>query len=206
MTNYRPGDQITVLVDGKPYITTIDDRGVQRFKKNSIVESILDNSTEAFNAWNRGGHQGPQPWNLNTLIMDYYEGKHTTEEMVDFYTGSGYSVAGFAGLGWVQDKMVIRNPVWEENHATRLSSAAWYELVALAGVPYTSSSDQPSLFSVEMLAMGRWTTTNDGYYVAKKDTINNIVDEFLTGHDLQIWDLKVDDTASDELREFLATY
>ena len=206
MTKYQPGDQITVLIDGKPHPSFITDKGVQRFKTNSITESILDSSTEAFNAWNRGGHQGPEPWNLNTLLMGYYEGKHTTEEMVEFYTGSGYSVAGFAELGWVQERVTIRNPVWEENHATRLSSAAWEELVELAGVPYTSSSDQPSLFSVEMLAAGRWTTTNDGYYVAKNDTINNIIDEFLAGHELQIWDLEVDDTTSEELRAFIATY
>jgi hypothetical protein len=112
MTKYNPGDHIPVEIGKKTFDTFIDDHGVQRFVPNTIIEGIVDNGTEAFNAWLKTDRRAPEPWNLNTLVMEYAEGKHTKDDLLDFYTGMGYSVSGLSGLSYFA-KQKIKNPVWD---------------------------------------------------------------------------------------------
>lgn len=91
-------DEIIVRVGGKEYQTFIDDKGVQRFKANSVLDylsnfGIID---------------------LNAICLDYHEGKFSKIDYAEFNMMLGYSVCGFCDLNEFED-MEIYNPLWEKN-------------------------------------------------------------------------------------------
>jgi hypothetical protein len=95
--NFKPGDVIKVKVGGVEYETVIDDRGVQRFRRNELFCHLHDSGKV----------------DLNKLAIDYHNGKFGKREYAEFNMGLGYSVCGFADLSSFQD-WEIENPVWGE--------------------------------------------------------------------------------------------
>ncbi len=97
MKNYKPGDKITILVNGQPYETYIDEDGVQRFPMNTVIDH-LHNTGKI---------------DLNDLAMDYHHGRFSKDDYMKFNMDLGYSVCGFAELSSFEDYQIL-NPVWEE--------------------------------------------------------------------------------------------
>jgi hypothetical protein len=92
---------IMVKVGDYPYETYIDENGVQRFRSNSVIRSIVDKD----------------PYMLNDLAISYQEGKFSDKDFLDFYTSFGYSVSGLVDLSRFTH-LNVENPVcedgWEE--------------------------------------------------------------------------------------------
>lgn len=93
----RVGDIIQVKVGEKTYDTMIDEAGVQRFIKNSLLcylfeEDMID---------------------LNQICFDYHHDKFSKIDYAEFMMALGYSVCGFAELSCFED-MEIENPLWED--------------------------------------------------------------------------------------------
>lgn len=92
----QEGDQIEIQVDGKTYVTIIDNLGVQRFKKDTVIGWLYENGKI----------------NLNDLALAYCEGKLDKIEYAEFNMKIGYSVDGWASINYFED-MVIKNPLWD---------------------------------------------------------------------------------------------
>ena len=56
MSSYKPGDMIMVKVGGVDYETFIDNKGVQRFKKNKLLSYLVDNGDIDLNKLARDYH------------------------------------------------------------------------------------------------------------------------------------------------------
>ena len=97
MKDYKPGDKITILVNGKPYETYIDEHGVQRFPMSTVIDHL-------FNAGRL---------DLNQLSVDYQNGKFDKDDYMKLNMDLGYSVCGFADLSLFEDYEIM-NPVWNE--------------------------------------------------------------------------------------------
>lgn len=97
MKNYKPGDKITIFVNGQPYETYIDEYGVQRFPTNTVIDHL-------FNAGRL---------DLNQLAADYRNGKFDKDDYMKFNMDLGYSVCGFAELSFFEDYEIIK-PLWNE--------------------------------------------------------------------------------------------
>ena len=99
MANFKPGDKITILVNGYPYETYIDEHGVQRFPMNTVIDYL-----------HRAGRL-----DLNQLGVDYHHGRFDKDDYMKLNMDLGYSVCGFAELSSFEDYEII-NPLWiEEN-------------------------------------------------------------------------------------------
>ena len=85
---------IKIKIDRKIYHTIIDSKGVQRFPINKLYNHL----------WETG------QINLNRLASDYYKGKFTKEEYMEFCRGLGYSVGGFQEIF---EDVKIENPLWK---------------------------------------------------------------------------------------------
>ena len=92
--DFKPGDQITILVDRRPFMTYIDEHNVQRFYHNEVVCFLFDSGK----------------LDLNQLSIDHQQGKFSKDHYMKFYMELGYSVCGFCD---VFDGLEILNPVWE---------------------------------------------------------------------------------------------
>lgn len=100
----NPGEYIMILVDNMPVLTQIDEHGVQRFRKNSVIRHLVDSGMV----------------DLNTLVLDFIAGKFSGVDYQEFYQGLGYSVCGFdelfgPGSAWVDNgnpPVKIFNPLW----------------------------------------------------------------------------------------------
>jgi hypothetical protein len=90
-------EEITVKVGHKFYPTVLDQRGVQRFKENSLLRYLVDKKII----------------DLNRVCMDYQCGNFDQVHYAEFMMMIGYSVCGFCDLKEFHDMEVI-NPLWEE--------------------------------------------------------------------------------------------
>lgn len=122
--DFKPGDTFTVLLDGKPYPTYIDEKGTQRFVGNKILS---DSMNLVFDTQ----YTGPI-LDLHALAIDYHKGKYTLEEMTHFYTDIQYSVSGFSTLGYFEE-MEILNPLWVKGPRESISIATALEVFDLLG-------------------------------------------------------------------------
>lgn len=96
MKNFKPGDKITILVNGQSYETYIDEHGVQRFHMNTVIDHL----------YNLG------KIDLNDLAIDYHHGQFDKDDYMKLNMDLGYSVCGFADLSSFEDYEII-NPIWE---------------------------------------------------------------------------------------------
>jgi hypothetical protein len=200
MTNYNVGDEIPVIVGSRTFITIIDVNGTQRFKENTVINAFVNASQEAYSRFT-ATRTGPMPYTLNDLSVEYYEGKHTLDDMLTFYTSIGYSVTGLSDLSYFEE-LDIRNPIWESDHYNSLSSKAYTELMELIGVPYKSSSDEPSRFLFDAITSGKWVV-KEGNITNGTDTIDRVICLFLEKKEIEPWDIEVKDSTSDELKGFI---
>jgi hypothetical protein len=93
----RPGDVIIVKVGGNSYETVIDKAGVQRFRKNAVLDHLFNSGR----------------LDLNQLAIDYRRGAFDQRTYAEFNMALGYSVCGFAELSSFED-MEIENPLWSK--------------------------------------------------------------------------------------------
>ncbi len=91
----KPGDVVTVSVGGVDYETVIDKDGVQRFRRNMVLDFLFKDKR----------------LDLNQLAVDYHHKKFDQRSYAEFNMALGYSVCGFADLSSFQD-MEIDNPLW----------------------------------------------------------------------------------------------
>ncbi len=103
----KPGDIITITVDGRPYETYIDDSGVQRFRKDST--NILWDRWEG-DEYDREG-RGTE--DLNALCIAYHDKEFDQRIYMEFNMSLGYSVCGFCDLSSFNDLRLV-NPLWDE--------------------------------------------------------------------------------------------
>jgi len=90
----KPGDQITVKVNGKPVETFIDKNGIQRFTHNKIITYLT---------------RGNQEWfNMNALWDMVDMGMFTMDEARLIYQNNGYDLGGYLEI-FEDDK--IENPL-----------------------------------------------------------------------------------------------
>lgn len=110
-------DEITVLVNGRPFQTEIVD-GVQRFVGEQAVKELVRLAIEGYNQGKldfsdkipQALKAAPHPnavvchmveanevgyYGLNEVAVDFYEGLFTLEELIEFETLHGWSVSGF---------------------------------------------------------------------------------------------------------------
>lgn len=109
-------DYIEVKVNGKPYQTYIDERGVQRFVPNKIVRRMLDSLQDI---WMEKGDKFFEDIGLyhplTRMNVDVHLGKISLQDKIDFYTMIDYSVDGFMDVFWdeeVEGELVVENPLW----------------------------------------------------------------------------------------------
>jgi hypothetical protein len=103
---YKPGirqkisdeaNVIIVKIEGREFKTYLDENGTQRFKQNSVIDFLI----------------GSQSINLNTIAIEFHNGKFSIEDLLEFYTQSGYSVSGLMSLSYFEN-LLIENPLWDE--------------------------------------------------------------------------------------------
>lgn len=93
--------KIIVKIGGKEFQTFMDKHGVQRFCGNSVITHLMSHD------------RGNGPFSLNTLIVEYYNGKFSSEDWLDFMTSHGYSVSGLCSLTEFT-YLPVENPLWDE--------------------------------------------------------------------------------------------
>ena len=103
----KPGDKITIIVDGRPYETYIDESGVQRFPK--------DTTHPLWDRWAGDGHdrEGRGTEDMNDLARAYSRGEFDQRTYMEFNMSVGYSVCGFCELSSFHDLRLV-NPLWDE--------------------------------------------------------------------------------------------
>lgn len=75
--------------------TYLDKFGTQRFKTDTVIVNLFEQNII----------------DLDSLARDFYRGKITTEDMLNFYAKSGYSVGGLADLSYFSH-LTFENPIW----------------------------------------------------------------------------------------------
>ncbi len=110
---YKPTDEekhiataprIDVKIFGRVFPTYIDERGVQRFVPNQVVDAIINRDHDVKT---RG-----YDYILNWASVQYQSGKFSFDDFIDFYTSFGYSVSSFCSLSFM-DFIPVENPIWE---------------------------------------------------------------------------------------------
>ena len=86
---------ITIEINGEPYETIFDKKGVQRFPKSKLITHLVDSSQV----------------DLNRLSRDFQEGKFSKREYMQFYRDIGYSVCGYMD---VFPNLKVENPLWDK--------------------------------------------------------------------------------------------
>lgn len=94
----KPGDKITIKVNGKKVKTIIDVYGTQRMPYNKVIAYLL-HSHPSFDYEELA----------NLTQMDMF----TQDERRFIYQNNGYSVTGYAEV-FPDD--VIENPLWEDDN------------------------------------------------------------------------------------------
>lgn len=92
----KPGGVITVKVGGVEYETVISSSGVQRFRKNEVIDFLFNSGK----------------LDLNQLVYDYHAKRFSQRDYAELYMMLGYSVCGFCDVSSFGD-MEIENPLWE---------------------------------------------------------------------------------------------
>jgi hypothetical protein len=100
----KDGDVIIVKVGGVPYETVMV-KGVQRFKRNALIDHLSKTGQLDLNQIAIQYNEG-----------QYNEGKFDQRSYAEFNMALGYSVSGFADLSAFQD-MEIENPLWKKEPA-----------------------------------------------------------------------------------------
>lgn len=199
---HNTGDITTVVINGRKFITIIDDKGTQRFKGNTAVRAFVDASIVEWEKWLRTDRSQPEPYSLNDLVMGFYEGKHTLDEIIELYSNIGYSLGGFSDASADWD-VTIRNPLWEENDYKVLPGKVWVELMGLIGHEYQHNGNEAVRYIFEVHREGNWDTDDKGNFVARNETIDRIVYAYLEKHEIEVEDIEPEEESSDELKTFL---
>jgi hypothetical protein len=202
MTEYKTGDEIIVTIGSREFTTVIDKHGTQRFKKNTVINAWVDASGKEFEKWLRTDRTTPEPFNLNVLGLEYLRGEHTLDDMLTFYTSIGYSVSGFSDLSFFDD-LDIRNPIWEEDHYKKLSSKALVEFMSLINEPYEHNGNEAVRFIFDVVRDGKWTTDDNGNFIAREDTIDRVIYSFLEHRNMEPYNILIKEDTSEELKAFL---
>lgn len=110
------GTHITVTVNGIDYDTVIDNHGTQRFVGNPIVAAFVDASGAAYDQWLRENPLETRDWSKAPFTLNnisYVPGDpYTLDELIQFSTLHGYSVAGMCSLSFM-DGVEVKNPLWD---------------------------------------------------------------------------------------------
>lgn len=108
------GQRIMVLINGEPHETTILN-GVQRFVGNTVIEAFYDDAYENFDSWLKNRNNGietTKPYDLNIVWDDFRAGKHSLENVIEFYTLTSSSVSSFCEV-FDRYNVEVVNPLWE---------------------------------------------------------------------------------------------
>lgn len=89
-------ETIIVKVAGLELETYIDGHGIQRFRTDTVIVNLFDQNMI----------------DLDSLSRDFHNGKITTEDLLNFYAKSGYSVGGLSSLSHFSH-LTFENPLWE---------------------------------------------------------------------------------------------
>ena len=104
-------DHIVVKLNGKEYQTEMVN-GVQRFVPNPVVKKLLDKNSNVYCSLGYRKFEELGLYSLNEISLDFYQGEFTVEDMLDFYTQTGYSVSGMLDLSYFED-VEVENPLWD---------------------------------------------------------------------------------------------
>ncbi len=94
---------VTVLVNGEPVETYVDEHGVQRFVPNGVITYLFENDQ----------------LDMNEIFKAFTKDEFTLEAYQEFYQGMGFSLSGFEeifGMGSgiaddTEEPCVILNPI-----------------------------------------------------------------------------------------------
>lgn len=112
-----PGQHYTVKVGDWEYDTVIDDRLTQRFVGNGVLVMLSNAMIRDYNNRNRyRSNSYTTSVGYDEIVNAYENGEVSLKDMVDFYTGTRYSVGAFATLSTFEH-LEIFNPVWEQYDA-----------------------------------------------------------------------------------------
>jgi hypothetical protein len=111
MSDAKPGDKITVKINSVPYETTIDNNGVQRFHRNSVLDYMFYHDHQG-NKIDDMDCKSVRMLDLNQLSHAYQHGKFSKRDYAELLMATGYSVSGFSELSAFYD-WEIDNPLWE---------------------------------------------------------------------------------------------
>jgi hypothetical protein len=89
-------EAIIVKVSGVEFETYLDQFGTQRFKTDTVIVHLFDQNLI----------------DLDELSRSFYRGEITTEDLLNFYAKSGYSVGGLSGLSHFSH-LTFENPLWD---------------------------------------------------------------------------------------------
>ena len=199
-SGFHEGDVTIVKIGDRKFPTIIID-GVQCFQADTVTVALYDAMIAGHSAWWRTNNDAPQPYNLNSLSVEYSQGKHTLDSMLTFYANIGYSVRELTYLSEFYG-LDIRNPLWEYNHYARLSNQAWAELMGLIGHEYQHNGNESVRYLFDVERDGKWRT-EEGCFVAKSETIDRIVLAYLKKYSISVEDIEVEDDTCDELKAFM---
>lgn len=87
---------ILVKVSGIEFETYLDQWGTQRFKTDTVIVHLFDQNLI----------------DLDELSESFHRGEITTEDLLNFYAKSGYSVGGLSGLSHFCH-LTFENPLWD---------------------------------------------------------------------------------------------
>jgi hypothetical protein len=138
-----PGDTVEVSLEGKIYDTIIDSRGVQRFRKNTVLDFMFrhDKDGRPLNMTDgRDIHNGML--NLNTLAVAFHQDKLDMRDYCEVVM-SGYSVSGFLDhhefAAWR-----LQNPVWGDTEPKRIMSEESEDAFKEIAADYAKSLSNPT--------------------------------------------------------------
>lgn len=89
---------IMVKVSGIEFETYLDQWGTQRFKTDTVITHLFKKNLV----------------DLDGLSESFHRGEITTEDLLNFYGKSGYSVGGLSGLSHFSH-LTFENPLWDSN-------------------------------------------------------------------------------------------
>lgn len=120
MHNYFAPDAeiIMVKVGNREFKTALDQNGVQRFMPHDEAPPELVAKLKAWDDYLNMDHSTHPSipkgiYTPNDLVLDFYNGVYTLDEMLSYQTYSGYSVCGLEELSYFEDMEII-NPLWEK--------------------------------------------------------------------------------------------
>lgn len=113
----KPGDEITVRLDGINYRTVIDEHGVQRFPEDSNNPTLLALPMVSVSMMGKTTTMR----DMNELAMRYHRGQITQREYAEAVMAVGYSVGGFCDYSAFDD-IILENPLWQDEDSNEWSN------------------------------------------------------------------------------------